>query len=108
MTHFIFIIFDEHQAALYETMPGCNFLDCDGDESLKRLYLEQELIAEDMLAWCDGVVTKHCRETLEDIGGLENNDVTIEFNPDSRRYDIRVVERIAVAFNHPRIQISVV
>lgn len=106
MGHNIFINFDEHQAGIYDTKPGWNLLDCTGDELLKGLYLEQELSDEDRLAWCDGVITGHCREALEGIGGLDANDVKIEFSRDNRRYEIEVTEKVSFVFLNPNIPIS--
>lgn len=101
----IFVELGEHEAALRELKMGWYMMDCQGDEQLKGLYLEQGLTVDDMLAWRDGVVTDRFWELLNDIGGADANDVIVKYSREHRRYEIEVVERIAAILPEPNIVI---
>jgi hypothetical protein len=96
MERLIFVWLNEHEARVNEVKPGWNLIDCEGDEKLKEMFLEQNLTEEDKQAWCSGEITEHCLMVIDGIGGLEENEIRIEFNRDTRQYEIEVTERIRI------------
>jgi hypothetical protein len=101
--NWVLVELEEQEAAFRELKAGWSLLDCIGDDLLKQIYLEQELTSADKQAWCDGMVTEHSREAFNQIGGLESNEVTIEYNRAHRQYEVEVKERITAHLPEPNI-----
>ena len=91
---FIHVDLNEEQAAKYDTGAGLRLINCAGDPEAKELFLRQQLSSEDKQALCEGDVTEHLHDVVDEIGGFDVNDVFIEYNRDIRDYEIWVTERI--------------
>lgn len=89
----IWIYLYEEQAFLNGRKPGWNAMDCHGDTQIKESFLKYELEEIDLENYCIGIITDHCKEVIDQIGGLDQNCVDIFFNRDTRQYQIDVVER---------------